>query len=74
MSEDLRDLSKRKLNFFQTMKAVLWGLFGVRRGSGYQDDISRLNPVHLILGGIIATVLFIILLVMVARWAITSLT
>ncbi len=74
MSDDLRNLSKRKLNFFQTMQAVLWGFFGVRRGASYQEDISRLNPVHLIIGGILAAVILIVVLVMVASWAISSLT
>lgn len=35
MTDDLHKLSQRKLSFFQTMKAVLWGFFGVRKGAGY---------------------------------------
>lgn len=67
MSNDIHKLSQRKLNFFQTLKAVLWGFFGVRKGSGYQEDISQLNPVHLILAGIIATIIFVVVLVMIAK-------
>ena len=37
MSDDLRDASQRKLSFLQTLKAVGWGLFGVRKGVGYQE-------------------------------------
>lgn len=72
MSKDIRELSQRKLNFFQTLKAVLWGFFGVRKGKGYQEDISRLNPVHLIIAAIIATVLFVVGLVMVAKFFINQ--
>ena len=74
MSEDLKELSRRKLSFFQTLKAVLWAMFGVRKGSGYQDDIAKLNPVHLIIAGILLAVLFVVSLVKIAGWAIGQLT
>lgn len=74
MSEDIRASSQRKLSFMQTMKAVLWGFFGVRRGSGYQDDVARLNPVHVILAGILGAAIFVVVLVFIVRWAIASLT
>jgi len=72
MSDDLKELSQRKLNFFQTLKAVLWGFFGVRKGSGYQEDIARLNPVHLIIAGILAGVVFVTVLVVIVRWVVAS--
>jgi len=68
MSQDVSDASRRKLNFFQTMKAVAWGMFGVRKGRGYTDDASRLNPVHLIVAGLIAALVFVVGLVLAARW------
>lgn len=74
MSDDLRELSQRKLSFLQTVKAVLWGFFGVRRGAGYQDDIARLNPVHLIVAGVLGAVLFVSLLVLLVRVAVSSLS
>ena len=72
MTDDIRELSQRKLNFFQTLKAVLWGFFGVRKGKGYQEDISKLNPVHLIIAAIIATILFVVGLVMIAKFFINQ--
>ncbi len=74
MSDDLKELAQRKLSFFQTLKAVLWALFGVRKGTGYQDDIAKLNPVHLIVAGILLAVIFVVSLVKVAGWAISQLT
>ncbi len=72
MAEDLRELSQRKLNFFQTLKAVLWGFFGVRKGRSYQEDIAKLNPVHLIIAAIIGTILFVVGLVLVAKFFINQ--
>ena len=70
MSEDIKAVAQRKLNFFQTMKAVGWGFFGIRKGKGYAEDIGKLNPVHLIIAGLMATLVFIVGLVMAARWLI----
>ncbi|CAM5483529.1 DUF2970 domain-containing protein [Eoetvoesiella caeni] len=68
MSDDIRKLSQRKLSFLQTLKAVAWGFFGVRKKSGHQEDVAKLNPVHLIIAAIIATLVFVVGLVMIARW------
>jgi len=74
MSQDLKESSQRKLNFFQTLKAIAWAMFGVRKGSGYQEDVSKLNPVHLVIAGLLCGVLFVAGLVMVVRIAISSLS
>lgn len=74
MTEDIKELSRRKLNFFQTMKAVAWGFFGVRKGKGYTEDIGNLNPVHLIIAGLIAAIVFVVGLVLIARSLIGYLT
>ncbi len=74
MDEDLRATTKRRLNFLQTLKAVLWAMFGVRKGAGYDEDIAKLNPVHLIIAGLLAAVLFVSALVFIVRWAVASLS
>jgi len=69
---DIRELTGRNLNFFQTLKAVAWGFFGVRKGKGYREDIAKLNPIHLIIAGVLAAILFVLLLVGTARWFIAA--
>lgn len=58
----------RRYNFLQTMKAVAWGMLGIRKGKGHQEDFSRLNPLHLILAGLLATAVFVLALIAAARW------
>ncbi|HTN49380.1 MAG TPA: DUF2970 domain-containing protein [Burkholderiaceae bacterium] len=53
--------------FLQTMRAVLWSFFGVRKRSGYEQDAKQLNPVHVIIAGIIAAALFVLVLLLVVR-------
>ncbi|HLS51808.1 MAG TPA: DUF2970 domain-containing protein [Burkholderiaceae bacterium] len=68
MNKNHQPATQRKLNFLQTVKTVLWGLFGVRKGKGWEDDLSRVNPVYLIITAVIAIVLFVLGLVTIARW------
>jgi hypothetical protein len=72
MSEDLKRLAQRKLNFFQTLKAIAWAMFGVRKGTGYQEDIEKLNPVHLVIAGLLFGVLFVVSLVTIVGLVLSS--
>ncbi len=65
--EDLKEASRRKMSFAATMKAVMWSFFGVRKKSAYEADTQRLNPLHVIIAGIIAAVLFVIGLLMLVK-------
>ncbi|MDN3921004.1 DUF2970 domain-containing protein [Roseateles violae] len=60
------------MSFVQTVKAIAWAFFGVRRGAGYEEDVAKLNPVHVIIAGVIAAVLFVLVLVLLVQWVIGS--
>ena len=70
--DDLRDAVQRKMSFGATIKAVLWSFFGVRKKSGYDEDTQKLNPVHVIIAGIIAAALFVLGLLMVVKMAVAK--
>jgi hypothetical protein len=63
--------ARRDAGFLDTVRAVLWSFFGVRRKSDYERDAARLNPVHVIIAGVIAAALFVFTLIMIVR-AVTS--
>lgn len=71
MNDDIRKLARRRLNFFQTVKAVAWGMFGVRKGKGHTQDIATLNPVYLIIAGIIAAIVLVVGLIKIAGWLVS---
>ena len=58
-----RRATARKLNFFQTVQAVLWSFIGLRRGKDYQQDMANLNPVHLVIAGVLMAALLVLVLV-----------
>ena len=66
--------TQRHYSFLQTMRAVAWGMLGIRKGKGHNEDFSRLNPLHLILGGLLATLVFVIVLIAAARWLVAYFT
>ncbi len=59
---------QRKGSFLGTVRAVLWGFLGVRRNADYQDDIAKLNPLHLIAVGLGIAFLFVLGLILLVNW------
>lgn len=53
-----------------TIKAVLWGFLGVRRDADYQNDIKKLNPIHIIVVGIFMGLLFVAILIFLVYWVV----
>jgi hypothetical protein len=72
VSADLKHAAARKGSFLQTMQAVAWSFFGVRRSADHAQDVARLNPVHVIIAGIIGAGLFIAALVLLVQWVVGS--
>jgi hypothetical protein len=64
-------LHKRKGSLIGTVKAVLWGFLGVRRNADYQDDIAKLNPVHLVVVGLAMALVFVFSLILIVRWVVS---
>jgi hypothetical protein len=62
----------RKAGFGATMKAVFWSFFGVRKKSDYEHDSAHLNPVHVIIAALIGVLVFIGVLMMVVRFAVSK--
>jgi hypothetical protein len=72
MSAPLKEAVARRGSFGQTMKAVAWSFFGVRRSAEYERDVNRLNPVHVVIAGVIGAALFVAALVVLVNWVIGS--
>ncbi|WP_374515123.1 DUF2970 domain-containing protein [Niveibacterium sp.] len=62
----------RRAGFLATLRAVLWSFIGVRKRQDYQQDASSLNPLAVVVAGLIAGALFIFTLVMIVSWVTAS--
>jgi hypothetical protein len=57
----------RKPSFLYSLKAVLWSFVGLRRKSDFDQDTGKLNPIHVIVAGLLGVALFIGVLVVIVR-------
>lgn len=67
MDQDFKAATRRKASFGATMKAVFWSFFGVRRKSDYEADASNLNPLHVIIAGVVGAALLVAILVLIVK-------
>jgi hypothetical protein len=72
MSDGLKQAVQRKGSFVQTLRAVAWSFFGVRKSSDYERDLSQLNPLHLVIAGVLGAVVFIGVLLLLVNWVLSS--
>jgi hypothetical protein len=56
----------------RTFQAVAWSFFGVRKRAEYEKDLAQLNPLHVIVAGLVAAALFVLGLIVLVRWVVGS--
>ena len=64
---DIKQAASRKVRLGQTIGAVLWSFFGVRRSASHEADMAELNPVHVIAVGVAAAAIFVLGLIGLVR-------
>ena len=69
MSDGLR---RGEGTLLQTIGAVAWSFFGVRRSADYVRDVQRLNPVHVVITGVLGAAVFVGALVLLVKWVASS--
>ena len=69
---DMQRPDKRKASFLATMKAVFWSFFGIRKRSDYEKDSASLNPVHVVIAALIGVAIFIGVLILLVRVAVSA--
>lgn len=69
---DLKAAVQRRGSFSQTLKAVAWSFFGVRKASGQEKDVNEINPVHVVIAGLLAALGLVAGLLLIVRWVVGS--
>ena len=59
---------QRKGSLLRTFRAVLWSFVGLRARSESVKDGEELNPLHIVLMGLISVVFFVGSLILLATW------
>jgi hypothetical protein len=58
------------MSFWRTARAIGWAFLGVRRRSGWEEDMQRLNPLHVVVVALVAVAIFVGLLVALVNWVV----
>lgn len=56
------------MSLLRTVKAVAWSFIGIRKKSGYEEDLGKLNPFHVIAVALLAVALFVGGLIALVNW------
>ncbi len=60
------------MSLLHTVKAVAWSFLGIRKNSEYQEDLSKLNPLHIIAVALVGVALFVGGLVLLVNWVVAK--
>ena len=71
-SDAMTHAGRRKSSLLRTLLAVLWSFFGVRKRKDLERDVSELNPIHLVVAGVIVAAIFVGVLIALVNWVIRS--
>ncbi|HEX7037677.1 MAG TPA: DUF2970 domain-containing protein [Pseudomonadales bacterium] len=73
--DDASDADREEpLSIWQIVASSLAAAFGVQSSRNRQRDFSRGRAIHFILAGVVLTVLFVLLMVMVVNLVLSGLT
>ncbi len=63
---------QKKSSFLHSVKLVAWSFIGIRSNKGYRDDLAKVNPLHVVLVGIVGVLLLVVGLISLAKWVVGS--
>jgi hypothetical protein len=71
-------MSKATLNadapqsFLRSVKLVAWSFLGIRSKSAYQEDLSKVNPIHVLVVALVGVLLLIAGLIGLVNWVVAT--
>jgi hypothetical protein len=61
---------QKQASFMYAMRAVIWSFFGLRRKSDFDTDGLKLNPLHIVIAGLVGVAIFITLLISIVKFVV----
>ena len=56
----------------QVAKAVFWSFLGIRARAAHESDVTRLKPAQVIIAGLIGAAIFVLSLVLLVKFIVSS--
>jgi hypothetical protein len=60
------------MSLLRTVKTVLWSFIGIRKKSGYEEDLGRANPFAIIAVALGVVALFVVGLIVLVNWVVKN--
>ena len=61
-----------KSSFWRSVKTVAWSFVGLRQSGHSEADVAHINPLHLVLVGLVGCFTFVIGLMVFVNWVIAK--
>jgi hypothetical protein len=58
------------VSVFHTVKTVLWSFVGIRKRSGFEEDLGKANPFAIIAVALVAVLVFVVGLIALVNWVV----
>lgn len=59
-------------SFGRSLKTVAWSFLGIRKGAEFQQDLARVNPMHIIVVGIAGALALVLGLMVLVNWVVAK--
>jgi len=57
---------------WHSIKMVAWSFLGIRSKSAYQDDLSKVNPMHVLVVALVGVLLLVVGLISLVNWVVAK--
>jgi len=57
-------------SLLRSLKTVAWSFIGIRSRAGFEEDAAKVNPLHVLLAGVITVLVLVVSLIGLATWVV----
>ena len=72
MTDEVSPEVEPKASALHSVKLVAWSFLGIRSRSGYQEDLARVNPMHVVAVGLVGALLLVVGLIGLVNWVVAK--
>lgn len=71
---DTRDSAEpmARASVWRSIKLVLWSFMGIRSAKGYREDLAQVNPLHVVMVGLVLVLMMVVGLIGLVHWVVGS--
>jgi hypothetical protein len=72
MTEPASGKAEAPTSALRSIKLVAWSFLGIRSKAAYQDDLSKVNPMHVVAVGLVGVLLLVVGLITLVNWVVAK--